>query len=98
MFARPQNPHTHATTELRALLAQEAVHDPPWHVGNDDGHPYIHGKRGPGWYDVVAEEVSNEETAKLIVAAVNALPSLLDEVERLREALRPVRPMEGDAV
>jgi uncharacterized small protein (DUF1192 family) len=80
-----------AHTELRALLAQEAVHDPPWHVDDDDGQPFIRGKRGPGWYDNVADEVSNEETANLIVGAVNALPGLLDEIERLRQQVNSGR-------
>jgi hypothetical protein len=77
---------TAATTQerLRGLLDAGSVHDPPWAVEDDDGQFYIRGKRGPGWYDVVAEEVPNRETADLIAEAVNSLPAILDLLDELR--------------
>ena len=47
----------------------------------------------PGWYAGVRFVLSDidPEDAALIVAAVNALPSLLDERERLRDELKAVR-------
>lgn len=94
-----------ALIRLRVLLDDAAVHDPPWHDKYDGDKDYITAKSGPGWYDNVADEVSNPETAALIVAAVNALPDLLEAVEAARDylaatntlAFRPTKEVETAA-
>ncbi len=77
------------TDELRALLAaatpgpwgvfQESVHDPVVINTPERIVCEFH------WYD--HKPTDREPDAHLIVAAVNALPGLLDEIERLRAAL-----------
>jgi NADPH-dependent ferric siderophore reductase len=87
--------------ELKRLL--KAGTPGPWHVGHselgDDQGPMsiwpdanmvgaLIARCGPqqpwqGWYEQPAHD------AALIVAAINALPELLDRVERLEAALKP---------
>jgi len=83
-------------TRLREL-AQKAYSPLPWHV-RDRGIGFeVHAgdpKKGcqsdDGWCVCVNDgfrDTMNEADATLIVEAVNALPALLDENDRLREAL-----------
>lgn len=65
------------TTELRRLLAEATPG--PWSV---EEYPDM-----PGSFYVKAGVFGLHENAALIVAARNALPALLDENDRLREAL-----------
>lgn len=43
--------------------------------------------RNVGFQTVIASDLSNKQDAALIVAAVNSLPGLLEEIERLTKAL-----------
>lgn len=81
------------TTKLRALLAVATAR--PWRTdvwyGTDDGGwaaigPHCVASEADG-FDDAPESVSYDQAmadAALIAGAVNALPELLDEVERLR--------------
>lgn len=81
------------TTKLRALLAVATAR--PWHTdvwyGNDDGGwaaigPHCVASEADG-FDDAPETPSYDQAmadAALIAGAVNALPELLDEIERLR--------------
>lgn len=88
-----QDPTMVDTTKLRALLAVATAR--PWHTdvwyGNDDGGwaaigPHCVASEADG-FDDAPESSSYDQAmadAALIAGAVNALPELLDEVERLR--------------
>lgn len=73
--------------ELRRLLAERASPG-PWTVANDFGRRSI--RQVGREYDLhgVAGHygVEDERDANLIIAAVNALPDLLDELEAWRTA------------
>lgn len=76
------------TADLRAML--ERATPGPWH--SNCSHVYAPDEailavvQNPGSKESDYPLVANRD---LIVAAVNALPSLLDEIEALREALKP---------
>ena len=67
------------TALLRALLADAT--ERPWHTGSeiDPKQVYV------GWWQLAPRAFIDDVT--LIVEAIPALPALLDELERLREAL-----------
>jgi hypothetical protein len=66
--------------QLRDLLA--AATPGPWIVNDDDTISLASGEKA-------AWRQAHRANCALIVAAVNALPDLLDEVNRLRVAVRP---------
>ena len=71
------------TIDIAYLRAKLAAATPrPWHQG---AH-YIGAGGEPHNPAVIVGSLGALDDATLIVAAVNALPALLDEVERLREA------------
>lgn len=81
------------TTKLRALLAVATAR--PWHTdvwyGNDDGGwaaigPHCVASEADGFDDAPGSSSYDQAMADaaLILGAINALPELLDEVERLR--------------
>lgn len=76
--------------ELRRLI--EAATPGPWALDSDEEYDIMIDGDDPfacvlEGFLVGAHRPTREANAALIVAAVNALPSLLDENERLREAL-----------
>ena len=75
-----------STEELERLIKagtpDRPWHYSPWHV--EEGPPAV---RHPSGY-IIANTDTNANAA-LIVAAVNALPELLERVRRLEEALKP---------
>jgi hypothetical protein len=83
-------------SKLRALL--EAATPRPWRhepsAAENNRAAYVEGVNGRNvastdtFYDCSILDMSNADAA-LICAAVNALPGLLDEVERLRARLNP---------
>jgi hypothetical protein len=80
--------------KLRELLAKATPG--PWVVDEDNREGYKwnnHIVNNEGRIAFMAHKPGDNEqweaAAHLIVAAVNALPALLDEVERLREAAGP---------
>jgi hypothetical protein len=82
-----------STAELRALL--DAATPGPWEVeasgaeyDADDNEIESGWMRGPQMLDKYDYETLRLTDAALIVAAVNALPELLDELEHRREAMR----------
>jgi hypothetical protein len=80
---------------LEALLAK-ATTPSEWYssgIGNEAAVDF--GERGDGWADVCGTNA--EANARLIVAAVNALPALLAELRRLRGEVAGAR-REGMAV
>lgn len=89
------------TTELRELLAKATDGPWSWATCGFDNYAFTIGRKDPveNMTHVIADVCIREPAkanAALIVAAVNALPALLDRVEaleaengRLREALTP---------
>lgn len=92
------------TTKLRALLDVATAR--PWHTdvwyGNDDGGwaaigPHCVASEADG-FDDAPEAPSYDQAmadAALIAGVVNALPELLDEVERLKAAERRAEEAEA---
>lgn len=76
------------TAKLRELLA--AATPGEWEVGSDNEQPFPEICKGP--YPIIDCTIGeccyeNMANATLIVAAVNALPAMLDEIDRIRAAL-----------
>jgi hypothetical protein len=74
----------------------------PWDVGSACEQNYIYGTGPKGWAhlaciaghsdrpeDMALDQEQGEANAALIVAAVNALPSLIKRIRDLEEGLRP---------
>lgn len=79
---RPAN-----VVELRKLLTKASAVNGfswyfPWRVIPYDGKPIIAGAKSGNLF---RGYIATWQEADLAVAAVNALPALLDEIERLRE-------------
>jgi hypothetical protein len=84
--APPQSPLTDAQlAELEGALRAAGLDGPPWEW---DAHPRNEFKgcaRGP---DGMAVPTGWNQFGRLIVAAVNAAPSLISEVRRLRARVK----------
>jgi len=74
---------------LRALLAKAT--QGPWTHAQSVSADAITALEGDYEIEVVSD-VHRDDNAALIVAAVNALPSLCDEVERLRAEVERLKP------
>jgi hypothetical protein len=92
---------TFSPSDLRSLL--QAGTPRPWRTGNGKGAAAVKAKDCAIYINVRTCEVDEcvkrwQEDARLIVAAVNALPALLEENERLAAEVERLRVLCGEAV